>query len=77
MGPTLSLYIYIDERWRRFFGAAVRERRSVREDKILFLFSSLLSSIYVVSTVGIRWAKNESSSTRRGLRVSTKNTGFH
>ena len=59
------------------FGAAERERLSVRENKILFLFSLLLSSIYVVSTVGIRRAKNKSSSTQRGLHVSTKNTGFH
>ena len=43
----------------------------------LFLFfHSLLSSIYGVSTVGIRRAKNESSSTRRGLRVRPKNKGF-
>ena len=32
---------------------------SVREDKFLFLFSSLLFSIYVVSTVGICRAKKE------------------
>ena len=48
----------------------------MREDKILFLFYSLLSSMYVVSTVGIRRAKNESSSTRRGLHVSTKKHGI-
>ena len=39
-----------------------------------FLFSSLLFLIHGVLTVGIRRAKNESSSTRRGLRVSTKKT---
>ena len=49
-----------------------------REGKfILFLFYKLLSLIHRVSIVRIRRAKNESSSTRRGLRVSTKNTGFH
>ena len=32
----------------------------------------LLSSIYGVSSFGIRWAKNESSYTRRGLHVGTK-----
>ena len=37
----------------------------------------LLSSIYRVSSVEIRRDKNESSSTRRGLHVGTKNTGFH
>ena len=80
MGPTLSLYIYIyiyiyiynKERSRGQPREIEREK-----DKILFLFSSVLSLIYVVSIVGIRRAKNESSSTRRRLRVSTKNTGFH
>ena len=38
--------------------------------------TKLFSSIYGVSSVGIRWAKNESSSTQRGLNVGTKNTGF-
>ena len=37
---------------------------------------NLLSSIYGVPSVGIRWAKNENSSTQRGLRVGTENTGF-
>ena len=41
-----------------------------------FFLLSLLSLIYGVSIVGIRRAKNKSSSTRRGLHVSTKNTGF-
>ena len=59
-----------------FLGTTEREKGSVREDKNLFLFSSLLSLIYVVSIVGIYRVKNESSSTRRRLRVSTKNTGF-
>ena len=37
----------------------------------------LLSLIYEVPSVGIHRANNKSSSTRRGLRVSTKNEGFH
>ena len=37
----------------------------------------LLSSIYGVTSIGIRRVKNESSSTRRELRVGTENTGFH
>ena len=49
---------------------------SLREFFLFFLFSSLLFLIHGVSIVGIRRAKNESSSTRRGLCVSTKNTGF-
>ena len=35
-----------------------------------------LSTIYGDRLVGIRRAKNESSSTRRGLRVGIENTGF-
>ena len=38
--------------------------------------SKLISTIYGDRLVRIRRAKNESSSTRRGLRVGTKNTGF-
>ena len=34
------------------------------------------STIYGYRLVGIRRAKNERSSTRRGLHVGTKNTGF-
>ena len=36
----------------------------------------LLSLIYGIPSVRIRQAKYESSSTRRGLRVGTKNVGF-
>ena len=36
----------------------------------------LLSTIYEDRVVGVRRAKNEISSTRRGLRVGTKHTGF-
>ena len=39
--------------------------------------SNLLSPIPGVLSVEIRRAKSESSSTRRGLRVGTKNEGFH
>ena len=38
--------------------------------------SKLLSSIYEVSSVKIHRTKNESSSTRQGLCVGTKNMGF-
>ena len=37
----------------------------------------LLSTIYEDRLVEIRRAKNESSSTRRGLRMDIGNTGFH
>ena len=50
-----------------------REREREREEKI----KPSLSSIYRVSSIGIRRAKNESSSTRRGLCVGTENMGFH
>ena len=49
-----------------------RERERRREKKQ----SKLLSSIHGVPSVGICRAKNESSFTRRGLRVDTENTGF-
>ena len=39
--------------------------------------SKLLSSILEVLPIGIRRAKSESSSTRRGLHVHTKKEGFH
>ena len=42
-----------------------------------FFLSSFLSQIYGNLTVGFRRAKDEKCSTRRGLRVGTKNTGFH
>ena len=47
-----------------------REEEKIKKPKLLF-------SIYGVPSVEIRQAKNESSSTRRGLRVGTENTGFH
>ena len=50
------------------------EKISQREKK-KFLF--ILSQIYGNPTVGIRRDKHEKCSTRRGLRVSTRNTGFH
>ena len=39
--------------------------------------SKLLSLMYVVLSIGIRRAKNESSSIRRGPHVGTENMGFH
>ena len=38
--------------------------------------SKLLSTIYGVPSIGIRWANNESSSHRRGLRVGTESARF-
>ena len=49
---------------------SVRSREKKKEK------SDLLSLIYRVPSVGIRQGKNESSSTREGLRVDTENTGF-
>ena len=46
-------------------------RESKRKKKF-----KLLSSIYGVLSVKIHRAKNESSSTRRGLRVGAENMGF-
>ena len=51
---------------------------NLRESILVFFFLLLLSSqIHENMTVGFRRAKNEKCSTRRGLRVGTKNTGFH
>ena len=44
---------------------------------LIFSLLNLLSSILEFLIVGFRWAKNEKRYTRRGLRVGTKNTGFH
>ena len=52
------------------------EMISQREKKYIF-FLFILSQIYENLTVGFRRDKHEKCSTRRGLRVSTKNTGFH
>ena len=52
---------------------------SVREErkKNFNFLSSLLSQIYENLSAGFRRDKHEKCSTRRGLRVSTRNTGFH
>ena len=48
---------------------------SVREFYFIFIFFASLFDIQSFDR-GIRRAKDESSSTRQGLRMSTKNTGF-
>ena len=60
-------------------GRTERDREQIGERIVLFLFFfySFLSQIYGNLIVGIRRAKNEKCSMRRGLRVGTKNTGFH
>ena len=61
---------------------AVGGRTKIREERervVFFSFYSFsfLSQIPEFLTVGIRRDKHEKCSTRRGLRVSTKNMGFH
>ena len=52
---------------------AVREREEEMRERL-----QVLSMIYRDRVVGIRRIKNESLSTRRGLRMSTKKKeGFH
>ena len=51
----------------------IRRERKGRERE----FSKILSLIYGVSSVEIHRAINESSSTRRGLRVGIENMVFH
>ena len=48
-----------------------------RGENYFFCFLKFLSQIYKNLTVGFRRDKHEKCSTGRGLRVSTKNTGFH
>ena len=47
------------------------------EDFNFFFSLFILSQIYGNRIVDFRRVKNEKCSTRRGLRVSTKNTGFY
>ena len=54
-----------------FFGQYVRERKREERDSNFSLRST------EIEWFGIRRAKNESSSTRRGLRMGTKKEGFH
>ena len=58
---------------------SVHGQRGSNQGERFFNFSilNLLSSIHGVPTVGFRRAKHKKCSTRRGLRVRTKNTGFH
>ena len=55
------------------------EKKEIKSQNFSFQFekSKLIFSIHGVSLVGIHRAKNESSSTRRGLSVGTENTRFH
>ena len=55
-------------------GKNVRESKEGEKERE---HSNLLSPILGVLSVGILRAKSKSSSTRRGLRVGTKNEGFH
>ena len=57
-------------------GMAAERQREKRE--VLFFFPlSFLSQIPEFLTFGFRRDKHEKCSTRRGLRVSTRNTRFH
>ena len=54
-----------------------REGQTEVSEILIFFLLNLLSSILEFLTVGFRRVKHEKCSTRRGLRVGTKNTGFH
>ena len=67
-------------KWADFLlGRKEKNTRRVREGgkRKRKIKSKLLSSIHGVPSVRIRRDKNESSSTRRGLRVGIENTGFY
>ena len=53
------------------------ERGEERNVFFSFYFSNLLSQIHEFLIVRIRRDQHEKCSTRRGLRVSTRNTRFH
>ena len=53
-----------------------RTKFEKRSFLIFFLFS-FLSQIHENLTIGNRRDKHEKCSTRRGLHVGTRNTGFH
>ena len=52
-------------------------RDDERQSGFLFLVLNIISSIPEFLTVGFRRVKHEKCSTQRGIRVRTKNTGFH
>ena len=60
-----------------FVGKKKQKRRESKEGEKEIKHSNLLPPIPRVPSVGIHRAKSESSSTRQGLRVGTKNTRFH
>ena len=47
------------------------------EEVLIFFILFILSQIHENLTVGFRRDKHEKCSMRRGLRVGTRNTGFH
>ena len=53
------------------------QRKRVGEVILIFFLLLVLSQIYGNLSVGFRRDKHGKCSTRRGLRVSTKNTRFH
>ena len=55
----------------------IKQKGNERGGREQQIGESLISSIPEFLTVGFRWIKHEKCSTRRGLRVGTKNTGFH
>ena len=66
VGQAFKLWIRLDKR-----DLVVESKKGEKIEN-----SKLLFSIYGVPSVGIRRAKNESSSSRRGLREGTKKKGF-
>ena len=77
MGPTFNFNKKKKKKQKLF--KSVHEQRGSNEGERFFNFSllNLLSSIHGVPTVRFCRVKHEKCSTRRDLRVGTKNTGFH
>ena len=77
MSHSLKFKWGIGKKGRSQFLLGGKRERESKEGEKEREHSNLLSPIPGVLSVGIRRAKSESSSTRRGLRVGTKNEGFH
>ena len=78
VGPTINLIKIIINKITKSKKMNQFSRQNVSDFFFFnFYLSKILSSIHGVPTVGFRRVKHKKCSTRRGLRVRTKYTGFH
>ena len=72
MGPTFNF----KKNYQNKSSSRTEGQTEVSEILFYFYLLNLLSSIPEFLTIGFRRVKHEKCSTRRELRVGTKNTGF-